>query len=322
MARRGGASRFRIRMLPSIMLTAAILLIPAALYAYGRQADAFAVDTVKVTGTKRVAKKVALRLLRKEFAGRNLFTVTGADVRAALAPLCYLATVEIDRDFPTTLRVRVIEHRPLLYVLAGGRWYLVADSGHVICKAGIEEDLVAQATAAATPGAEKTTSAAPAPSSGTPAPSAGAADADAQSAAQAVPSGTPAPSAGADAVTAALRSGPAKLKPALPRMAAARAPRPGTVLRDPDVLLALRVLAALPGSLRSRVAVVRVDGDAQVALDLKDGPLVELGGEERVRAKVLSLRAVLAAYRRAHVTPTAVDVSAPDRPLARPRLSP
>lgn len=320
MARRGGASRFRIRMLPSIMLTAAILLIPAALYAYGRQADAFAVDTVKVTGTKRVAKKAALRLLRKEFAGRNLFTVTGADVRAALDPLCYLAAVEIDRDFPTTLRVRVIEHRPLLYVLAGGRWYLVADSGHVICKAGIEEDLVAQATAAATPGAEKTTSAAPAASSGTPAPSAGAADA--QSAAPAAPSGTPAPSAGADAVTAALRRGPAKLKPALPRMAAARAPRPGTVVRDPDVLLALRVLAALPGSLRSRVAVVRVDGDAQVALDLKDGPLVELGGEERVRAKVLSLRAVLAAYRRAHVTPTAVDVSAPDRPLARPRLSP
>jgi hypothetical protein len=40
-----------------------------------------------------------------------------------------------------------------------------------------------------------------------------------------------------------------------------------------------------------------------------------------MRAKVLSLKAVLAAYRRDGTTPTMVDVSAPDRPLAQPRLS-
>ena len=50
-------------------------------------------------------------------------------------------------------------------------------------------------------------------------------------------------------------------------------------------------------------------------------PLVELGGEDRIAAKVLSLKAVLAAYRRGNVAPTTIDVSAPDRPLARPRLS-
>ena len=72
---------------------------------------------------------------------------------------------------------------------------------------------------------------------------------------------------------------------------------------------------------RRRVAVLRVDNERQVTVDLADGPVVVLGAEGSMRAKVLSLRAVLDAYRRAGVEPTMVDVSAPDRPLARPRLS-
>jgi cell division septal protein FtsQ len=332
-------------MLPSILLTAAILLIPAALYTYGRQADAFAIDTVEVAGTKRVPKKEALRLLRKEFEGRNLFTVTSADVRAALDPLCYLSAVEVDRDFPTTLHVRVIEHRPLMYVLAGERWLLVADTGHVICAAGREEGLAGAADpaptadAAATPAdaATATATATPAPSpsasatAGTAATAGDAAATDAATGDGATAAGAAATGDGdeaggvagasAAAIAAALKRGPATMKPVLPRMEAAGRPRAGAAVRDDDVLLALRVLAALPASLRARIGVVRVDEEAQVTMDLKDGPLVELGGEERMRAKVLSLRAVLAAYRRDGTTPTMVDVSAPDRPLAQPRLS-
>lgn len=339
MSRRGGASRFRLRMLPSLLLTAAILLVPAALYAYGRQADAFAVDTVKVSGTKRVPKKEALRLLRKAFAGRNLFTVTDADVRAALDRVCYVAAVEVDRDFPTTLRVRVIEHRPLLYVLAKGRWYLVADTGHVICRAGTEErlaaaaDAVGQRPASASPTATEDGVASPsateddaaiaaATEEGAAAPSASPKPEE-TAAAQATQSAVPQADAGAlaSAVAAALKRGPAKMKPKLPRMATAARPKAGAAVRGRDVHLALRVLAALPSSLRARVRVVGVDDEGQVSLTLADGPLVELGGEERMRAKALSLRAVLAAYRRARIRATMVDVSAPERPLARPRLS-
>jgi len=253
---------------PSILLTAAIILIPVALYAYGRQADAFAVDTVKLSGTRDVPKKDALGVLRREFEGRNLFTVTSADVRTALGRFCYLADVKVDRDYPTTLRVRVIEHRPSLYVLADGRWSLIADTGHVICQWGSEEGPTESAT-----------------------------------------------------VAAALVRGPAQMRPRLPRMAGRTAAKAGTTVKDQDVLLGLRVLGALPLSLRRRVDVLRVDGEAQVTVDLAGGPVVVLGGEGSMRAKVLSLRAVLDAYRRAGVGPTMVDVSAPDRPLARPRLS-
>ncbi len=123
-------------MLPSVLLTAAILLLPALLYAWGRQADAFAVKRVTVAGGHRVSEKQALRALRREFLGDNLFTITTGDVRTALDKYCYLAAVEVDRDFPSDLRVRLVEHKPSMYVLAKGRWFVVADTGHVICEVG------------------------------------------------------------------------------------------------------------------------------------------------------------------------------------------
>jgi cell division septal protein FtsQ len=322
-------------MLPSVLLTAAILLIPALLYAWGRQADAFAIERVSVGGERRIPEKQALRLLRREFEGRNLFTVTTADVHDALDRLCYLASVEVDRDFPTTLRVRLVEHRPLLYVLANERWFLVADSGHVICEVTAEEDAGGEAEAP---------EASPRPSTAAePSPSVSATAAAADGGAQAATDASDADSAGDEgagqaegeagedatsakaeitaAVAATLLGGPAKMDPVLPRMAASAPPKAGAAIRDADVRQGLRVLAALPASLRARVLVLRVDDEAQVSLDLHDGPLVKLGGVERMPAKVLSLRAVLAAYRRAGVDPTEIDVSAPDRPLARPRLS-
>ncbi len=163
MTRRGAAGRLHFRVLPSVLLTAAILLFPALLYAWGRQADAFSIECITVTGGRRVPEKQALRELRAEFLGRNLFTVTTDDVRAALARFCYLAAVEVDRDFPTTLRVRLVEHEPALYVLARGRWFVVADDGHVVCELGADGAAPPAQSAGAALGAGATAS--PRPSS-------------------------------------------------------------------------------------------------------------------------------------------------------------
>jgi hypothetical protein len=334
MARRGGASRFRFRVLPSVLLTAAILLLPALLYAWGRQADAFTVERVTVAGGRRIPPKQALRILRKEFLGRNLFTVTTADVRSTLDKLCYLASVSIDRDFPTTLRVRLVEHQPLAYVLANGRWFVVADSGHVICAVAGDGEAAATA-AAATASAEPTsepspevnaTDAAVDDTATDPSPSAGAATASTAAPADGVSTAVAA-DASSDVVTdtaavaAALQKGPTAMKPKLPRMATGTTPHVGRPITDEKVRLGLRVLAGLPSSLLARVEVVSIGSDGQASLDLEDGPRVELGGEERLVAKVLALRAVLTAYRRAGTAPTFIDVSAPDRPLGRPYLS-
>ncbi len=89
------------------------------------------------------------------------------------------------------------------------------------------------------------------------------------------------------------------MKPVLPRMASAVLPVSGREVADEKVSAGLRVLAGLPASLRNKVKVVSVDKAGQVSLSLTNGPFVRLGAEERLVAKVLSLRAVLAAYQRA-----------------------
>jgi hypothetical protein len=66
---------------------------------------------------------------------------------------------------------------------------------------------------------------------------------------------------------------------------------------------------------------VRIGAAGLASLDLAGGLRVELGDEQRLTAKVLALSAVLAAYQRAGTDVIFIDVSTPDRPLGRPRLS-
>ena len=326
-------------MLPSVLLTAAILLLPALLYAWGRHADSFAVERVTVAGGHRVSEKQALRTLRREFLGDNLFTITTGDVRAALDEYCYLAAVEVDRDFPTDLRVRLVEYRPSMYVLAKGRWFVVADTGHVICEVGEAKATPSRPASAGVPAATSspTSSATPSvtpsgsPSSSAPVvtPAGGGEDAAAATAPAEAAQAEAAQAAAAQAAAAqaaaaraaALAGGPTAMKPVLPRMASAVLPVPGREVADEKLRAGLRVLTGLPASLRKKVKVVSVDKAGQVSLYLTNGPFVEFGAGERLVAKVLSLRAVLAAYQRAGNTPTFIDVSSPDRPLGRPRLS-
>lgn len=318
MAEPGGARLLRVRVLSTVLFTAAILLLPALLYAWGRQSDAFAVERVSVQGGWRISEQRAARLLRREFVGRNLFTVTTSDVRAALHPLDYLAAVEIDRDFPTTLRVRLVEYRPAAYVYAAGRWFMLADGGHVISEVGkpTEEAASVSAATSATP-----STVASAEGSAETAPPAGDEATDAQAAEKAAEEEAAAAAARSAALAAALRNGPAGMKPPLPRMTADDVPAPGARIADDGVLAGLRVLAGLPAKLRGRVEVVRVLSGGQVTLQLDGGLFVDFGGEDRLVAKGLALRAVLAAYRGDGTSPTYIDVSAPDRPLGRPRLT-
>ena len=87
MTRARRASRPRFRLLPTVLLTLAILGVPTVVYAWGRSSSSFDIATVRVAGTHLVPDKRALRLLHHDYSGRNLFTVTGGDVRKTLAPL-------------------------------------------------------------------------------------------------------------------------------------------------------------------------------------------------------------------------------------------
>lgn len=132
MANGGAAGRSRFRLVPTVLLTLAILLLPTAMYVWGRSSSSFTIDRVVVDGAHLVQQQRLQRLLRKEYLGHNLFTVTTDDVRGTLKPLPYVATATIDRDFPTTLRVRIEEHVPVAYALADDHWYVIASDAHVI----------------------------------------------------------------------------------------------------------------------------------------------------------------------------------------------
>lgn len=309
MAKGGGASRPRFRLLPTVLLTAAILALPTVVYGWGRSSSSFAIHKVEVTGTELVPERRVLRLLRRDYLGHNLFTVTTKDVRASLAPLYYIADARVDRDFPGTLRVSVVEHRPAVYALAGSRWYVIADDGHVICEEkrpkGDETD------AAAGAGSAKTASAR---SSGA------ATEATATVSAADAAAGLPAPTGKAARLLAALQAGPPGATLRLPRLAADGPVAVGTTLAAAGVRAALHVVAGLPRVLRDRLAVVEVTAEGQLTLRFSEGLAVVWGGAERTLAKTLALGVVLDRYEAVSKDCDFVDVSIPDRVLARPVL--
>ena len=317
MTRARGASRPRFRLLPTVLLTLAILGVPTVVYAWGRSSSSFDIVHVRVAGTHLVPDKRALRLLRRDYSGRNLFTVTGGDVRKTLAPLRLVADATVDRDFPDTLsrdghRVRAGGLRPGRRALVRGRRERLrdlhrrrggrpADGGEEAGRRRVRlaVGLRLAPTAAATP-APATTTATRATTD-----AAGATDAAA---------------AGADGSEAErLVAGPADAVLPLPRIAVSGRVREGVVVDDTATAEMLRVITALPGSLRRKLAVVQ-DDDGQLTLRFAGGPVAVWGDAERTLAKTVALRTVLAEYADAGKTCTLLDVSIPDRTLAKPVL--
>lgn len=306
MTRASRASRPRFRLLPTVLLTLAILAVPTAVYAWGRTSSSFDIAAVRVSGTHLVPEKRALRLLREEYTGRNLFTVTAADVRKTLAPLCFVRSATIDRDFPETLVVTLTEFEPAAYGLAGRRWYVLDRDGHVICSAAEAADQLAKKPA-------KKQSPSPAPGSGS-------AEVDAATTTQG--SGKAATGEGPADAAAVLRllvAGPGKAVLPLPRIALAGKVRPGAAARGEAVAEMLSVITALPRSLQRGLAVVQYDG-GQLTLRFSEGPVAMWGDSGRTLAKTVALRTVLREYARAGKTCRQLDVSVPDRTLAKPVL--
>jgi cell division septal protein FtsQ len=281
-----------------VLLTLAILLLPTVVYALGRSSSSFEITTITVAGAQLVPEKQALKLLRRDYAGRNLFTVTAVDVRETLAPLCFVSGVTVDRDFPDTLAVTLAEHEPAAYAMAGGRWYVLDRRGFVICRAAQAADQLdgKAAKPAISPSAS---------------PSLG----DRVSAAREA-----AASSGGDAEgSERLSAGPARAVLPLPRIAVKGGVGEGSAVSDPEAADMLRVIAALPRSLQRRLGTVVTD-DGQVTLCFSGGPVVVWGDAERTLAKTVALRTVLKEYAAAGKACTRMDVSIPDRTLAKPVL--
>lgn len=245
----------------SIGLAFLLIVLPLALYVWGSHSSTFAIRSIVLEGADRVAVKRAAHLLEQAYFGRNLFTVHSSQIQRTLAPLLFMKSAGIDRDFPSTLRVRLVEYSPGVYALAGDRWYLVSSDGVVL--GALARETRRPATA--------------------------------------------------------LRAGPKDMSLKLPAVLAAGDLEKDQATSDEEVLSVLRVLRALPRKVARQVAWIRTTGSG-VRLRLADGAVVDLGPADRLAAKSYSLGEVLHWYASRHVGVDYVDVSVPDRPVARPVL--
>ena len=325
MTRARGASRPRFRLLPTLLLTLAILGLPTVVYAWGRSSSSFDISGVRVSGTHLVPAKKTLRLLQRTYTGDNLFTVTSADVRATLKPLSFVRAVTVDRDFPSTLAVAITEYQPAAYALAGGRWYVLDESGYVICTASDAADqLHGAGEASKSPKASASPSASTSAGGPTVTPSPDATTAalgtDESTATAAPTADTDTAAAGeSGGLTASLLAGPPGAVLALPRIAVSGRVSEGSSAGGSATAEMLQVITALPDSYRRRLAAVEDDG-GQITLRFSGGPVATWGDAQRTLAKTVALRTVLAAYEQAGKTCAQIDVSIPDRTLAKPVL--
>ena len=311
-------ARRRLRLLPLAVL---IVLIPAAMYFWGSHASAFAIERIEVTGAQRVSAAKAADTLCAHFLRHNLFTVKAGDVVRALSAFPYLADVRIDRDFPGTLRVRLVEYRPAACLLAHKRWYIVSQEGRVLLdvtpkRQGQAASAGGVASAAPAPGAAGLAQASPgAATTATPSPRPTPAWATGSS----QPNATTTSSTTGTVTTGALVATVLPQTRRLPILRSSVPVRIGQLMTDQRVRDSLAVLRALPAAVRARVAEVRA-ATSSLTVTTRDGLRLEFGTTAALQAKVLALQAVLGAYRRHHVPPTYIDVSVPNRPLGTPVL--
>jgi len=310
----------RRRALATVALAVLIVAVPLGIYAWGRTSGTFRVRHIELDGARPAHARAVRLALKRRLLGVNLFGVSTARVRAALAAFPYVAELTIDRDFPDTLRVRMTEYVPAALVVSGGRWYVVASAGRVLAVAAGTSGTSASAGSSPVSGASpsassssssggQATTTSPSPgTSGSPAPSAG----DTKSSKSPTPAATSLPS-----------PPPAVKLPhgtrSLPVVVTSVPLTVGATITDTRVRAALSVLAALPRALRRSTLGARATATS-IRVVVSGGPTIEFGDTSRLAAKVLALRLVLARYRQHHTACTFVDVSVPDRPLGAPLL--
>lgn len=119
----------------------------------------------------------------------------------------------------------------------------------------------------------------------------------------------------------ALAHGPAHAKPRLPSVQAIGSLTVRTAVSQAPIVDALAVARSLPAAVRAQTQRFFTKADG-LHVVLRSGLEVIFGSADLLRAKALSLQAVLSYYSGRHLKPTYVDVSLPDRPLAKPKLAP
>lgn len=130
------------------------VVLGAAYMLWLRDSGLVAVEEVRVTGlTGRDAERVRVAL---DGAARGMTTlhVDRDALEAAAAAFPVVQALEVETDFPSGLRITVIEHRPVAVLVSGEKRIPVAGDGSVLAGLPTEGPLPEIATGAAIPEAQ------------------------------------------------------------------------------------------------------------------------------------------------------------------------
>ena len=115
----------------SLVAAAAVVVIAALVYLAARESSLFAVTRIEVAGAPPAVAAQARAALR--FAdGQNLLRLDGDGVVDALERLPSVYRASYDRDFPHTLKIRVVPERPVAVLRRGVDSWIVSARGRVI----------------------------------------------------------------------------------------------------------------------------------------------------------------------------------------------
>lgn len=142
-AGRGGAGPRRTRLCRGVIwAVVATLAIATVFFGWLRDLPALRVERVEVTGATSAGPQVREALTH---AGREMTTlhVREEALRRAVRPFPVVRSVRADADLPNTLRVEVVEHRPVAVAQRDGRSVPVAGDGTVLAGVSVEAPLPA-----------------------------------------------------------------------------------------------------------------------------------------------------------------------------------
>jgi cell division protein FtsQ len=124
------------RLLPggrSLVVALGLVALAAAAYAAALETSVFAVRSLEIVGgSPRVQAQVRAALAPE--VGRSLLRVSGADIDRRAAAIPDVISLEFDRSFPHTLRVRVVAEHAVLLLRRGRDSWVVSARGRVMRK--------------------------------------------------------------------------------------------------------------------------------------------------------------------------------------------
>jgi POTRA domain, FtsQ-type len=129
-----GAASALVRSPMSLVVgVAAVVALVGLMILVARQSSMFSVTRVEIAGAPPAVAAQARAALR--FAdGESLLRLDGGDVVAALERIPSVYRASYDRDFPHTLRIRIVPERPVAVLRRGTESWLVSARGRVIAR--------------------------------------------------------------------------------------------------------------------------------------------------------------------------------------------